>query len=182
MVRFFNTLQAAVLFLAASARTNLEGCLDDISPTDSAASCQRINTSDLVSQINILSTRASSHSIEVRQASCPNPSTNSLCPSNSCFIYQENNDGTAWATCCPAGLSLELNSAVWETQKCVSNGVSEAPSKPVGCGGSINANVGTFSGWGCVYSNQIVNRVGRLEQSHLLFDALSLAWFGVWFF
>jgi len=179
MVRFFFTVQLAVPFLAPVVWTNpINDCLHG-NPTDAAATSQLYNITDSVSQINIIQGRSVSDTLNARQASCPNPSTNSLCQSNFCFIYQQNGDGTAWATCCPVGWSLSLNRADWTTQKCFLNGFSEPPVRPVSCGGNINGAAGTFSGWACAYSNQNVNGVGTAKWSTLLIVALTLSWFAV---
>ena len=169
-----------VLILAPAARSNPISCMYDDDPTGSAASIQPYNTTEPILQTNILSARASPDILDSRQASCPNPGTNGLCKSNFCFIYQQSNDGTAWATCCPAGWSLQLNSADWSTQKCVLGSTSEAPLRPLSCGGSINGQPGTISSWACVYSNQNVNGGGRFVQSHLLVAMLALAWLDSW--
>jgi hypothetical protein len=180
MVGLLGTLQLAIIFLAATNPVSAISCTDDDDPTTSAASIVQFNTTESIPQAKILDTRASSGTFEARQASCPNPSTNSLCPSNFCFIYEQNNVGGAWATCCPAGWFLQLNSADWTKQKCVLNGVSEPPVRPLSCGGSINGQTGTRSGWGCVYSNQNVNGAEKEQRSHLLAASLVLAWLGVW--
>ena len=181
MLRLLSTLQLAVLLLATTASSTTPGPIEELDQTDRAASFQTLNTTGPFSQMNLLGTKRSSANIEARQTSCPNPNTDFLCEQNFCFIYEPNNDGTAWATCCPVGWVLQLNSAHWATQKCVLNGVTEAPLRPLSCGGVINGNPGTVSGWGCAYSNQDVNGVGRVEQSPRMVVALALAWFGVWF-
>lgn len=176
MSRFLFAVQLALLCLAAVVRTNpISGCFDG-NPADAVATTEH-NTTALTSQANILQGRSDSDMLNTRQASCPNPSTNSLCNSGFCFIYQQNGDGTAWATCCAAGWSLSLNRADWTTQKCILNGVSEPPVRPVSCGGNINGASGTFSGWACAYSNQNVNGVGTATWSTLLMVALALSWF-----
>ena len=182
MTRLHFAVQIALLFLARAAWPSpITECLEN-NPADSAASIQHFNTTASIAQMNILSARGAVDGLTARQASCPNPSTNSLCPSNFCFIYQQNNDGSAWATCCATGWFLQLNSADWKTQKCVLNGVSEPPVRPVSCGGSINGNPGTTSGWACVYSSQNINGAQRVQQSTWLILALACAWFGIWFF
>jgi len=176
MTRSTFAFQIVLLFLARTAWSNpLKDCFEN-DPIDSAASITPLNTTDSISQINILSARDPSNSIAARQASCPNPSTNSLCPSNFCFIYETDTTSSAWATCCPAGWLLQLNSADWSTQKCVFEGVSEPPVRPVSCGGSINGIPGTTSGWACVYASQIANGVDRTKQSTLLLLALACVW------
>ena len=183
MTRLQLAFQTVLIFLGRATWTNPIIAHLDIDPADSAASVTPLNSTDWTSQTNMLDARSSLELITTRQASCPNPSTDSLCQSNFCFIYEQHNDGSAWATCCPVGWSLQLNSADWSTQKCVLQGVSEPPIRPVSCGGSINGSPGTISGWACVYSNGIVNGVAaRREQSNLLILALSCAWFGSWLF
>ncbi|OCT53565.1 hypothetical protein CLCR_10928 [Cladophialophora carrionii] len=156
-------------------------CVDS-NPTTSVATIQHYNATEPRFQMDLLSERGLSYPLSARQASCPNPSTNSLCEANFCFIYQQNGDGTAWATCCPTGWVLSLNSGDWSTQKCMLNGASEPPLRPVSCGGSINGATGTVSGWACVYSNQNINGGARTKRSAMLVAALTLSWFGLWCF
>jgi hypothetical protein len=182
MARWFSVLQLAISFLAPTISANpIAGCLHS-NPTTSAATIQHHNATGSASQVNLLGGRSVSDLLSTRQASCPDPSTNSLCQPNFCFIYQQNGDGTAWATCCPVGWVLSLNSADWSTQKCMLNGVSEPPLRPVSCGGSINGATGTVSGWACVYSNQNINGAVRTRQSAMLVAALTLSWVGMWCF
>ncbi len=179
MIRSQLAVQLAVLFLTSVAWTNPVISCDD-SPTTAAATFENNNTTDSPSQINILGRRGVADTLAPRQATCPNPSTNSLCPSNFCFIYQQNSDGTAWATCCPAGWSLSLDKVAWTKQRCIASGISEAPLRPVSCGGSINGEPGIFSGWACVYANRLVSSVGTAKWSILLVTAIGLSWFGMW--
>ena len=179
MIRPFSAVRLVVLFLVTVAWTNpITSCHE--SPRNASRTIQHDNTIDPVSQMNIFAGRGIANNLAARQASCPDPSTNSLCPSKFCFIYQRNGDGTAWATCCPVGWSLSLNRADWSTQKCIINGVSEPPARPLNCGGSINGGTGIFSGWACVYSNRNVNGAGTAQWSILLVTSLTLSWFGMW--
>jgi len=114
-----------------------------------------------------------------RQASCPDSSTDQLCELGFCFLSQDNGD-SSWGTCCPAGWSLWLNSAEWSSQKCcppdtssdqcASDGESEAPLQPVGCGSG-----GVISGWACVYSDESSAGV-RATCPTLVVMALGLSW------
>lgn len=184
MVKFFLALQITFLALAREAWTNPTAASSFGSdPTHSVSSIQSLNGSDSTLQINLLSPRSPSDPLAVlaaRQVACPSSSTNALCPTNFCFLSQQNSDGTVWGTCCLAGWSLILNSADWSTQKCVLDGTSEPPVRPSSCGGTVNGNVGTISGWACVYSNQNINGIGRLEQPVLLAVALALTSIGIW--
>jgi hypothetical protein len=180
MAQFRSMSLLVALLLFGAAWTNPITAILEVDPANSAALVEHYNISNAVSQANILGARSISDPLSARQASCPNPSTNSLCDPNFCFIYQQNNDGTAWATCCPQGWSLQLNAADWSTEKCVLGSTKQPPSRPVSCGGSINGVLGTTSGWACVYSNEDVNVAGGLKQSPGLAMALALAWLARW--
>ena len=120
-------------------------------PNPAESLSNTLNNSDLDLQVNFF---------QRRQNSCPNPSTEQFCDSNSCFLVQNNADGS-WGTCCPAGWSLILYGGgenQWSTQKCCPPGssveqckdedISIPPLQPLGCGTG-----GILSGWGCVYGS-----------------------------
>jgi len=126
-----------------------------------------LQRSDLESQLNVL---------DRRQSSCPNPSTEGYCDSNSCFLVQNNAEGS-WGTCCPTGSSLILyggGSDHWSSQKCCPSGssieqckngdISTPPMQPFECG-----NGGVLSGWACVYGYTSASNPGyRVRQSLML--------------
>lgn len=125
-----------------------------------------------------------------RQYSCPNPSTDEFCDSNSCFLVQNNADGT-WGTCCLAGSSLILYGGgedYWSSQKCCPSGssieqcedgdISTPPMQPLECGTG-----GIISGWACVYgsgSTSASNTGYRVRQSLALVAITGVIWLVKW--
>lgn len=168
-MRLLYAIAVAILLCAQAGCAHPSG--DPAIPADSSTT----NSSGVTSQINILPARDEMNAIVARQATCPDPSTTSLCPMGFCFLYQNNGD-SSWATCCPTGWYLQLNAASWSTQKCVLNGFSEPPVRPVNCGNTQ----GVISGWACVYANQGVNGVATTKWSTKLAIGLSLTWVGMW--
>lgn len=165
--------ELAVLLLAHTAVADPAVARESSDPVGSAASFERVNPTKSTTQTNIINARLLD-TLNTRQVSCPDPSTNSLCETGFCFLVQNNVD-SAWGTCCPTGWYLELNSAEWSTQKCVSNGGSQPPLRPLSCGSG-----GTISGWACVYSSQNPNGVERPRWSTLLVMGMGLAWIAAW--
>lgn len=150
-------------------------------PNPAESLSNTLNNSDLDLQVNFL---------QRRQNSCPNPSTEQFCDSNSCFLVQNNADGS-WGTCCPAGWSLILYGGgenQWSTQKCCPPGssveqckdedISIPPLQPLGCGTG-----GILSGWGCVYGSGFAsgsNTGYKPQQSLVLVAVTGIIWFVRW--
>lgn len=140
-----------------------------------------VNYSDSDLQMNLL---------QRRQNSCPNPSTEQFCDSISCFLVQNNADGS-WGTCCPAGWSLILYGGGedhWSTQKCCPSGssveqckdedISTPPMRPLECGTG-----GVISGWACVYGSGLAsasNPSYNPRQSLVLVAVTGIVWLVLW--
>lgn len=137
-----------------------------------------------VQAVVVNSSSSNVHSLEIRQNSCPNPSTEEYCETGYCFLVQARGSA-GWGSCCPSQWSLILYSGGsdgWTTQKCCppgvtteqckNDGISEPPLQPLQCGGGA-----ILSGWACVYGTPNVSP-GQQRWSAPLVAMLGIVWVG----
>jgi hypothetical protein len=171
-LRFATLLVLMPTLLMANAKS--------IDPNDSETFLHGLQPATLMAQ---------ARSLELRQASCPSPSSAQTCPIGFCFL-QQIDGAVTWGTCCPTGFSLILfggEADTWSTQKCCpggqsvdqckKSGISETPERPLNCGDG-----GTISGWGCVISTQSASGGTRLTRllPLPLYALFTSIWCGYW--